>query len=152
MLHAVLQVVMGWEGGHLHEFVIGDTRYGEPEPDFPDEFPCVDETKVTLAKALGARKSCKYIYDYGDDWEHRVTVEKVLLPDTDLPCPLCLDGRNACPPEDVGGVPGYYEFLEVLNDPTHDEHQQMLEWCGGGFDLTAFDLSDVNQRLSEIKL
>jgi hypothetical protein len=151
-LHAVLQVVMGWEGGHLHEFVIGDTRYGEPDPDFSSDLPCVDETKVTLAKALGARKSFIYLYDYGDDWEHRVKVEKVLPPDMDLPWPLCLDGRHACPPEDVGGVPGYYEFLDTINDPAHDDHQPMLEWCGGHFDPAAFDLDDVNQRLSEIKL
>lgn len=151
-LHVVLQVVMGWEGGHLHEFVIGDTRYGEPDPDFSSDLPCVDETKVTLVKALGARKSFTYLYDYGDDWQHRVKVEKVLPPDMDLPWPLCLDGRHACPPEDVGGVPGYYEFLDTINDPAHDDHQPMLEWCGGHFDPAAFDLDDVNQRLSEIKL
>lgn len=116
------------------------------------DLPCVDETKVTLAKALGARKSFIYLYDYGDDWEHRVKVEKVLPPDMDLPWPLCLDGRHACPPEDVGGVPGYYEFLDTINDPAHDDHQPMLEWCGGHFDPAAFDLDDVNQRLSEIKL
>jgi hypothetical protein len=151
-LHVILQLAMGWEGGHLHEFVIGEASYGEPDPDFPSDLPVEDEKKVTLAKVLGARKTFTYLYDYGDDWQHRVKVEKVLPPDLDLPYPRCLDGGNACPPEDVGGVPGYYEFLEVLNDPSHEEHQTMLEWCGGSFDPAAFDLDEVNQRLSEVKL
>lgn len=151
-LHVILQLAMGWEGGHLHDFVIGEARYGEPDPDFPSDLPVEDEKKVTLAKALGARKTFTYLYDYGDDWQHRVKVEKVLPQGPDLPWPLCLDGGNACPLEDVGGVPGYYEFLEVLNDPSHEEHQAMLEWCGGSFDPEAFDLDEVNQRLSEVKL
>ena len=70
----------------------------------------------------------------------------------DLPYPRCLDGDNACPPEDVGGVPGYYEFLEAIKDPTHDEHEALLEWYGGSFDPTAFNLDEVNLRLSEVKL
>lgn len=151
-LHVILQRVMGWEGGHLHEFVIGETGYGEPDPDFPSDLPVEDEKKVTLEKALGTRNTFTYLYDYGDDWQHRVKVEKVLPPDVDLPYPRCLDGDNACPPEDVGGVPGYYEFLEAIKDPTHDEHEAMLEWYGGSFDPTAFNLDEVNLRLSEVKL
>ncbi|MBA8736595.1 IS1096 element passenger TnpR family protein [Chromobacterium violaceum] len=65
---------------------------------------------------------------------------------------MCLDGSNACSPEDDGGVPGYYEFLEAIDDPTHEEHEAMLEWCGGSFDPAAFNLDEVNQRLSEVKL
>lgn len=151
-LHVILQRVMGWEGGHLHEFVIGETGYGEPDPDFPSDLPVEDEKKVTLEKALGTRNTFTYLYDYGDDWQHRLKVEKVLPPDVDLPYPRCLDGDNACPPEDVGGVPGYYEFLEAIKDPTHDEHEAMLEWYGGSFDPTAFNLDEVNLRLSEVKL
>jgi hypothetical protein len=81
-----------------------------------------------------------------------VKIEKVLPPDPELRLPLCLAGRNACPPEDVGGGPGYLEFLEAINDPSHEEHQQMLEWCVGSFDPDAFDLDAVNQRLSEIRV
>lgn len=151
-LHVVLLWTMGWEGGHLHEFVIGHTHYGEPDHDFPSDPPMVDEARVTLSKALGALKSFIYLYDYGDNWQHRVKVEKVLPPDADLRSPRCLAGRNACPPEDVGGVPGYIEFLKAINDPSHEEHQLMLEWCGGRFDPGAFDLDAVNRRLSQIKL
>jgi hypothetical protein len=151
-LRRVLQEAMGWEGGHLHEFVFGDTSYGQPDPDFPSDPPMLNEARVTLTAALGALRSFTYIYDYGDDWRHRVKVEKVLPPDSELRSPLCLAGRNACPPEDVGGTPGYIEFLHAINDPSHEEHHQMLEWCGGSFDPNAFDLAGVNLRLSDIKL
>jgi hypothetical protein len=151
-LRHVLLEAMGWEGGHLHEFVFGDTSYGQPDPDFPSDPPMLNEARITLTNALGSLRSFTYIYDYGDNWEHRVKVEKVLSPDPGLRSPRCLAGRNACPPEDVGGVPGYIEFLDVINDPSHEEHHQMLEWCGGSFDPNAFDLDSVNLRLSGIKL
>ncbi len=73
------------------------------------------------------------------------------MPDPDMRRPLCLDGRNACPPEDVGGVPGYADFLEAITDPTHEKHDHFLEWCGGSFDPEAFDLVLANQLLSEVK-
>ena len=150
-LHAVLLLAMGWDGGHLHEFVFGDTNYGEPDPDFPSDPPMVNEARVTLAKALGALKSFTYLYDYGDNWRHRIKVEKVLAADPELRSPVCLDGRNACPPEDVGGAPGYVDFLEAINDPSHEEHDHYREWCGGSFDPDAFDLDLANQRLFEVK-
>jgi hypothetical protein len=150
-LHVVLLWAMGWDGGHLHEFVFGDTNYGMPDPDFPSDAPMLNEARVNLSKALGALKSFTYIYDYGDNWQHRVKIEKVLSRDPEMRSPICLDGRNACPPEDVGGVPGYIEFLDAIIDPAHDEHQLLLDWCGGGFDPAAFDLQGVNERLFEIK-
>jgi Plasmid pRiA4b ORF-3-like protein len=151
-LHSVLLWTMGWEGGHLHEFVFGHTNYGIPDPDFPIDPPMLNEARVPLTTALGALKSFTYLYDFGDNWQHRVKVEKVLPPDPELRLPVCLAGRNACPPEDVGGGPGYIEFLEAIIDPSHEEHQQMIEWCGGSFDPDSFDLDAVNRRLSQIKL
>jgi Plasmid pRiA4b ORF-3-like protein len=150
-LHVVLLLAMGWDGGHMHEFMFGDTNYGVPDPDFPSDPPMLNEARASLGKALGALKSFTYIYDYGDNWQHRVKVEKVLPPDPELRSPICLDGRNACPPEDVGGVPGYIEFLDAIIDPAHEEHQRLLDWCGGSFDPAAFDLQDLNERLFEIK-
>jgi hypothetical protein len=151
-LHVVLLLAMGWDGGHMHEFIFGDTNYGEPDPDFPSDPPMLDEARVTLTKALGALKSFTYIYDYGDNWQHRIKVEKMLPPDPELRSPVCLDGRNACPPEDVGGAPGYVDFLEAINDPSREEHDHFLEWCGGNFDPDAFDLDLANRRLFEVKL
>lgn len=151
-LHVTLLWAMGWEGGHLHEFIFGDTNYGVPDPDFPSDPPMRDQARVTLSKALGALKSFTYVYDYGDNWQHRVKVEKVLPPDPELISPVCVDGRNACPPEDVGGPPGYLEFLEVIRNPAHEDYRHLLDWCGGSFEPNAFDLDAVNERLLEIKL
>jgi hypothetical protein len=153
-LHRVFQWSMGWDDEHLHEFVFDGTCYGIPDPDspFPSDPPVRNEARVPLTQALGALKSFNYSYDFGDMWEHRVKIEKILPPDPELRLPLCLAGRNACPPEDVGGPPGYFAFLEAVNDPSHEDHEQMLEWWGGEFDPKAFDLDAVNRQLSQIKL
>ncbi len=149
-LHVVMLYTMGWMGGHLHEFIIGDRNYGMPDQDYP-EIGLEREDRVTLGAALGSLKTFRYLYDFGDGWEHRVKVEKILPPDPTLRSPFCVDGANACPPEDVGGPPGYIDFLEAIHDPAHEEHQDMLDWCGGQFDPTSFNPSDTNALLSEIK-
>jgi len=151
-LHVVLLWTMGWAGGHLHEFIIGYDHYGEPDPHY-DTPPLIQrDDRATLAAALGGRKGFTYLYDYGDGWEHGVSIEKILPPNPAMKSPQCLGGANACPPEDVGGPPGYVEFLEAISDPKHDEHEDLLEWCGGSFDPVAFRLEDVNDRLRQIKL
>jgi hypothetical protein len=151
-LHAVLQAVMGWHGGHLHEFIVGPTHYGTPDPHWPDATPVLREDRATLAAALGGLKTFTYLYDFGDGWEHKIKVEKILAPDRPLARPFCIVGANACPPEDVGGPPGYCEFLQAISDAGHDEHASMLEWCGGAFDPAAFDIDAVNERLADIRL
>lgn len=151
-LHVVLLWTMGWAGGHLHEFVIGHDHYGEPDPDFDTPPRVQRDNRFTLAAALGPRKWFLYFYDFGDGWEHRVTVEQVLPADPGVKLPQCLDGANACPPEDVGGPPGYAEFLETIRDPAHEEHGAMLQWCGGAFDPTAFSIDDTNAMLRQSKL
>ena len=151
-LHEIFQVAMGWTNSHLHEFRAGDTRYGEPDPEY-DEGDVRDERSVRLFEvAPGVNDSFLYQYDFGDSWEHRVVVEKILTPEESPPdLPVCLAGARACPPEDCGGVPGYEGFLEAIRDPTHEEHQAMLAWVGGKFDAEAFDLGKVNRRLRRLK-
>jgi hypothetical protein len=141
-LHHVLQIVMGWTNSHLHEFTIGDAQYGQPEYD--DMRSIESEKGVSLKKALGGIARFTYVYDFGDDWEHIIKLEKVLPPGIDVAVPTCLDGENACPPEDVGGPPGYADFLAALADPNHEEHAAMKEWIGGSFDPTAFDPDRVS--------
>jgi len=146
LLHATLLFGMGWLGGHLHEFVIGRDNYGPT--DMADLDHIVDEEGVTLRDALGAKKTFTYVYDYGDDWRHKVKVEKIVTLDAPIDRGVCIGGENACPPEDVGGPPGYEEFLSALADPKHPEHRDLKKWIGGSFDPTAFSVDEVNERLS----
>lgn len=146
-LHVVLLWGMGWDGGHVHEFVFGNANYAAVEPlsDLPDEV--MDEESMPLREALGRRQSFVYVYDYGDNWQHKVKVEKIVSLDGPISLAVCIAGANACPPEDVGGAPGYEEFLEALADPKHSEHEMLKEWIGRPFDPIAFDLADINRRL-----
>lgn len=152
-LHPILLWVMGWRGGHLHEYEIARLRYGvPPDDDWPGREPVLDERRFRLNRFVetGLRRF-KYIYDFGDHWEHIVVVEDVHPRKAGAPPVVCLAGESACPPEDVGGAPGYFEFLAAINDPTHEEHANMLRWIGGSFDPKAFDLAEFNERLAEIK-
>jgi hypothetical protein len=92
-----------------------------------------------------------YEYDFGDGWEHRILVEKILPLEPGRAYPVCIKGRRACPPEDVGGTWGYAAFLDAIGDPEHPEHDSYLEWIGGEFDPEAFDLDEVNDALSELR-
>jgi hypothetical protein len=151
-LHIVLQWTMGWSNSHLHEYEIARRRYGIPDDEWPSTEPVTDERRVRLKPLIedGLRRFT-YLYDFGDHWEHIVKVEDLVPPKPDRPLIVCLAGENACPPEDVGGYPGYAEFLDALKDPKHEEHANMLRWIGGSFDPTAFDLAEVNERLTAIK-
>ena len=146
LLHATLLFGMGWQGGHIHEFVIGRDRYGPTDMAELDDI--ADEENVTLREALGAKKTFTYVYDYGDDWRHKVKVERIVTLDAPIDTGMCIGGENACPPEDVGGAPGYEQFLEALADPNHSEHRNPKEWIGGSFDPTAFSVAEVNDRLT----
>ncbi|MEO7159726.1 MAG: plasmid pRiA4b ORF-3 family protein, partial [Polaromonas sp.] len=147
LLHAALLEGMGWSGGHLHEFVFADERYSARYPGWDMLEDVQDESSVTLQQALGTRKTFTYVYDFGDDWCHKVKVEKIIPLDAPLSLAVCLDGKNACPPDDVGGPPGYEEFLQALADPAHPDHEDLTEWIGGSFDPAEFSVAEVNARL-----
>ena len=149
-LHQILLAVMGWQGGHLHEFIFADAMYGQAEEEM--EPGVEDESRVSLVKAAAGSSSFTWVYDYGDYWEHKVKVERIVDLGVPLDKAMCITGRNACPPEDVGGVPGYAEFLEAIRDPANPEHLTMLQWCGGSFDPSTFDPLQAQDRLDEIKL
>jgi len=153
-LHAVLQAVMGWHGGHLHEFHIARCRYGIPDEEgWQEDDPLYDERRYRLKGFVetGARRFT-YLYDFGDGWEHTIKVEDLVVPDANRPRTRCIAGENACPPEDVGGPHAYLDFLVALRDPTHEEHASMTAWIGASFDPSAFEITDVNERLAEIKI
>ncbi len=148
-LHVVIQIAMGWEDAHLHEFEIAGEQYGMPDPGGWGS-PVKPEARKTLIKALNGKKTFRYVYDFGDGWDHRVKVEKRLPAIACEYVPFCIDGANACPPEDVGGAWGYAEFLEAMADPEHPEHEARMEWYGEPFEPTAFDCEQVNEWLKEI--
>jgi hypothetical protein len=149
-LHRILQRVMGWEGYHLYQFVVGGIEYGDPS--ILEEMEGEDARMVTLATLVrGEKDKFLYEYDFGDSWDHELLIEKMLPPEAGKHYPVCLAGKGACPPEDCGGVWGYAGFLEAIHDPQHPEHEEMLEWVGGEFDPDVFDLDEVNTALHSLK-
>ena len=153
IVHRVIQTAFGWTNSHLHEFEIAGRRYSTNDPESIAELKQKNERLVVLEKALGHESRCfDYIYDFGDHWHHVVLVEDphaILDPIAPV---RCVDGANACPPEDVGGPHGYVEFLEGIADPTHEEHENYLRWVGGSFDRARFDRDAVNAALAKIKI
>jgi hypothetical protein len=153
-VHRTLNWAMGWTDSHLHEFEVGKQRYGIPDvwEASPDEEDVIPERKVTLSTVLPKEQSRgRYIYDFGDFWQHDLLVEKILEADVDGVYPVCLDGKGACPPEDCGGVSGYAELRKVIADPAHPEHQSMLLWLGGHFHPDEFSVAQVNARLRSLR-
>jgi hypothetical protein len=149
-LHRILQRVMGWEGYHLYQFMVGGMEYSDPK--VLEEMEGHDARRVTLGTLVPGEKSkFFYEYDFGDRWEHELLVEKILPRDEGKRYPVCLTGKRACPPEDCGGIWGYARFLEAMHDPQHPEHEEMLAWIGGEFDPEAFDLDEVNRELQRLK-
>ncbi len=148
-LHLVLQVVMNWLDYHLHEFDIAGKSYGNPEFDEPMFAPPpIDEDSVKLSELHLKRKAkFSYLYDFGDNWKHELLVEEVLQPEPGTHYPVCTAGKKAAPPEDCGGIPGYYAFLEAIADPKHPEHEELMEWLEDDFDPEAFDVEEINRRL-----
>ena len=151
-LHQVMQLVMGWTNSHLHQFVAGRACYGVLDPEMGDvDDETLDEGDFVVADLASAAKTgFIYEYDFGDGWRHEVRVEKVLPPDAGFKHPICMGGANACPPEDCGGMQGYYGLLEALGNPKHPEHEDLTEWIGGPFDAGEFDLAGTNRRLRSL--
>jgi hypothetical protein len=144
--HRILQIAMGWMDSHLHQFRRGNSLYGEPDPEYGVHRH--NEKKVQLQDVLSEpRDRMIYEYDFGDSWEHEVLLVAITAPSPGAHYPQVLAGKGACPPEDVGGIWGYYEFLATIRDPKRPDHEDMLEWCGGGFDPDAFDIDETNRVL-----
>ena len=139
-LDRIIQAAMGWTNSHLHLFTVDGHVYGMADDAWVDEMPNLPDDEFTLDEVLGTKvKSFLYEYDLGDGWQHQVDVQMVMIADEDRNSwPMCLAGANACPPEDVGGLGGYEEFLEAVRDLSHEQHDAMRRWCGGPFDPMGF--------------
>jgi hypothetical protein len=149
-LHLVLQAAMGWTDSHLYEIRARDIGWGVPDPDF-DDGP-LDARKARLidvVEDVGVR-SLKYLYDFGDGWEHTVRIERITEAVPGIAYPRLTEATGRCPPEDVGGPGGYGEFLEAIADPDHEQHAETLTWIGGPFDPAAVDVERLARALATL--
>ncbi|WP_289995201.1 plasmid pRiA4b ORF-3 family protein [Photorhabdus laumondii] len=154
-LHDVIQIVMGWQDSHLHEFRIGKLRLTEM-PESPSDSKEEDLYRlIDLIKQKG--RSFTYLYDFGDGWEHEIILENSQYPANDLPLPFyCLDGARACPFEDTGGIDGYENLIAILNDPDHEEYAETRQWISElleldedeYFDFEQFPMNNINAFLA----
>jgi hypothetical protein len=150
-LHEHIQTAMGWTNSHLHHFKIGEQLYGDPdlvEENF-EEMQYEDSTSTKLSAILprsGRLFAFEYEYDFGDGWQHEVLSEGCLRAERGKRYPVCVEGARACPPEDVGGAPGYEDYVGAMADPGNDRHEELLNWRGP-FNPEAFDPAKATKRM-----
>jgi len=152
-LDRIVQTAMGWTNSHLHTFTAGGVLYAAPNAEW--EVEVKDERRVRLAQiAREEGEAFVYEYDLGDSWQHQVLVEEVQV-GSGNEVPVCIAGERACPPEDCGGVQGFYDTLAILRDPKHEEHEDRKVWIegmtGGPFNPDAFDAEAVNVSLKALR-
>lgn len=143
-LHEIIQAALGWEDYHMHSFTCGPEEFGAPDPESDLDF--TNECDVTLGElvsSIGDR--LRYTYDFGDNWEHEILIEDLLDPDPETSYPALVAAKGACPPEDCGGIWGYANLKEVLADPSHEQHHEMLDWLGLE-NATEFDPTAIEHR------
>lgn len=150
-LHVAIQDAMGWADYHLHCFKMirpstgMEVEIGIPDEDFDWDIKILAGWRQKIADYFSlANPMANYRYDFGDDWCHRIELEKILPREKEIDYPICIKGKRACPPEDCGGVWGYENFLAAINDPNHEEHEEMLGWIGGEFDPEEFSIRQVH--------
>ncbi len=145
-LHNIIQTSMGWTNSHLHQFIDKGTFYAAPDP--WGEMDNKDYQKIQIDHILKKEKDkTLYEYDFGDGWRHEILLEKILEKGENEKYPVCVDGKNACPPEDCGGIWGYMDMKEIMRNPKHKEYEEMKEWLGGELNPKAFDKNEVNEML-----
>jgi hypothetical protein len=157
MLHAIIQIAMGWTNSHLHQFIIEGKRYADPaldqDRDFPDNEGPMDENAVALLDiSRPGLTQFVYEYDFGDSWRHLIDIERIDKEGAGFQgYALCIAGERACPPEDCGGAGGFANLLEIIKNPGHEEYASTMEWLGGKYDPTVFDVEKTNRYLKKLK-
>jgi hypothetical protein len=171
-LHDVIQVAMGWRNYHLYDFNIKEenlrvtcdeeaiaeydfyskiklTKANDPQGYIAKllEIKPKLSDKIKIDRYLTDYKAVEYIYDFGDYWKHSILLEEI-VEDYEYAYPICLDGEGACPPEDVGGILEYEEFLDIMKDEKHPEHKKLKEWASNNYYKETFDINDINHRMA----
>jgi len=143
-LSRAIQIVMGWSGSHLYEFQVAGDHYSDPDADIDAK----NAMRVHLQDlSLKPGSAFEYVYDFGDDWHHRITVRNIRPIKPEETVPSILAGAQANPPEDIGGAYGYLDFLTIIADPKHPQYEEMRDWVEGNFDPTAFNLEKLQTEL-----
>ena len=148
-LHHVLQIAMGWRNSHLFDLRVGDYTLGFIDDDAPDDLA---DANLITADSLLSKVGMKfyYLYDFGDSWQHTIEVEELSATNENFENPVCLGGEQNCPPEDCGGIPGFYNMLTILKDKTHLEFPDMYAWAGR-YNPKKFNLARINKELPTYK-
>ncbi|MEP6844351.1 MAG: plasmid pRiA4b ORF-3 family protein [Panacibacter sp.] len=156
-LHHVIQICMGWANCHLFafrekEYVIEiPHEFDDEDLGFGTRFKKIDPRNILLNEYFNAEKvKIKYEYDFGDSWEHFITLQKIIQPEKDKVFPLCIKAKRNCPPEDCGGFPGYMHLIEIMQKNKSREYKEMVEWLGGEFDPEEVDIESINDNLCDI--
>jgi Plasmid pRiA4b ORF-3-like protein len=158
-LHTIFQTAMPFNNSHLHQFDVAATMpkgsrkrapitsYGTPDPE--GWMDIEDERATTLGDLVATGvKTFTYMYDFGDSWEHEVTIAKVEPRQANNPFVLLVEAEGQAPPDDCGGPPGFEAFLDAMTDPNHEEHNDLVGWYG----KKTFNPADVPTKSISTKL
>lgn len=149
-LHLAIQAAMGWTNTHLYEIRAGDIGWGMADPDWRDG--ALDARKARLDNVLADidTKTLRYLYDFGDGWEHTIKIERLADPEPGVLYPRLIGATGRCPPEDIGGPWGYAEFLKAIHDPKHERHAELKEWTADNFDPNVVDADGLGEEVAAL--
>ncbi len=145
---------MGWTNSHLHSFITSDSEISEISEfwEYDPEDKPLDAATIRIDSVfLDKKMKITYLYDFGDNWVHEILVEDFLPRDGKTNYPICTGGKSNCPPEDVGGIYGFYDLLDIIKDENHPEYEEMLEWLGDDYDPKYFDKDEINKMLATLR-
>jgi hypothetical protein len=149
-LHLAIQAAMGWSNSHLYEIRARDVGWGEPDADGGDG--PLDARKARLVDVLEdvGTKTLRYLYDFGDGWEHTIKIERIADAAPGVAYPRLVEAAGRCPPEDVGGPWGYADLLQAIDDPKHERHAELKDWIGDDFDPKTVDTDRLAEELAAL--
>jgi Plasmid pRiA4b ORF-3-like protein len=149
-LHLAIQAAIGWTNTHLYEIRARDVGWGIPDREWGDG--TLDARKARLDNVLEdvGTKTLRYLYDFGDGWEHTIKVERLIDPEVGVIYPRLIEANGRCPPEDVGGPWGYAELLKAIGDPKHERHAEFREWVADDFDPNIVDAAQLAEDVATL--